>query len=177
MVYGQHLALPFQMQQLLLQQCAAFDERGTARLSQSGIDGDLPHRHADLAQTPQEAQPFDILRRVHSYAAAFAHGIQQAQAFVVAQCMRTYAQLGSNLRNAGTHDSRIRLRARSKSSRRRAIQHRLAARAHSPLCAPVHIELARKLEMDHGHRARFAGCSCEPHVDNRLACVFAGNGF
>jgi hypothetical protein len=43
------------MQQLLLEQRAAFDESGTARLSESGIDRDLTHRHADLAQTPQES--------------------------------------------------------------------------------------------------------------------------
>ena len=107
MVSGQHLALLFQMQQLLLEQRAAFDEGGTARLAESGIDGDLAHRHANLAQTPQEAQPFDVLRRVRSDATALAYGIQQAEAFVVAQRMRTDAQLGSNLRNAGIHDSNI----------------------------------------------------------------------
>lgn len=107
MVSGQHLALLFQMQQLLLEQRAAFDEGGTARLSESGIDRDLAHRHANLAQTPQEAQPLDILRRVRSDATALAYGIQQAEAFVVAQRMRTDAQLGSNLRNAGIHDSTI----------------------------------------------------------------------
>lgn len=107
MVSGQDLALLFQMGQLLLQQCAAFDEGGTACLSQSGIDRDLAHRHADLAQTPQETQPFDVLRRVRSDATALAYGIQQAEAFVVAQRMRTDAQLGSNLRNAGIHDLNI----------------------------------------------------------------------
>ncbi len=75
MVRGQRLALPFQMQQLLLQQRAAFDQGGTARLSESGIDSDLAHRHANLAQTPQEAQPFDVLRRVTSDATALAYGI------------------------------------------------------------------------------------------------------
>lgn len=107
MVSGQHLALLLQMQQLLLEQRAAVDESGTAQLSESGIDGDLAHGHANLAQTPQEAQPFDVLRRVHSDATARAYGIQQAEAFVVAQRMRTDAQLRSNLRNAGIHDSNI----------------------------------------------------------------------
>ena len=78
MVSGQHLALLFQMQQLLLEKRAAFDESVTARLSESGIDGDLAHRHANLAQTPQEAQPFDVLRRVRSDATGLAYRIQQA---------------------------------------------------------------------------------------------------
>ena len=107
MVSGQRLALLFQMQQLLLEQRAAFGECGTARLSESGIDRDLAHRHTDLAQTPQEAQPFDVQRRIRSDATALAYGLQQADAFVVAQRMRTDAQLGSNLRNAGIHDSNI----------------------------------------------------------------------
>ncbi len=104
MMRGQRLALLFQMQQLLLKQRAAFDKGGTARLSESGVDSDLAHRHANLPQAPQEAQPFDVLRRVGSDAAALAYGIQQAEAFVVAQRMRTDAQLGSDLRNAGTHE-------------------------------------------------------------------------
>lgn len=107
MVSGQFLALFFQMHQLLLEQRAAFDEGGTACFSESRIDGDLAHRHANFAQTPQEAQPLDVLRRVRSDATALAYGIEQAEAFVVAQRMRTDAQLGSNLRNAGSHDSNI----------------------------------------------------------------------